>query len=232
MEFAYTISGGAPHYKKFLVDSAAGIIQGVPVTSDAETANADGVLAATTTAAVGFIGVSLDAATTTAAQVGSTDNGAYISLPINPDAVYRAKLCQGATADTALTIITASSASTDGLSPCVSSSEHLVWGYTGANAGVVRRTTAANTVVIAYPQNVAIGDEFLQTNTAVADATQYPTLVTLLTQVDVSTAVDENDNFTVVENYLRDKSQDGRNNSYTLLLGASHAFSQVGTLAS
>jgi hypothetical protein len=215
-----------------LVDSAAGIIAGVPVVSDAETADNDGVIAATTTAAVGALGISVEAGTTTAAQVTTGDNGAYISIIVNPDMVYRAKLCQGSTEDTALTIATQVAADTTGLAPTTVTDEHLVWGYNGNNNGIARRCTAANTVVIAFPYNIAAGDEWLQTNTVVAEATQWPTLTTLLTQVDVSTGVDATqDNFTVVENQLRDIAMDGRNNSYTFLTAASHAFRQVGTLA-
>jgi hypothetical protein len=232
MEFAYLLGGGTPVIKKMLVDSAAGIIAGVPVCSDAETADNDGVIAATTTAAVGCLGISVDAGTTTAAQTGTGDNGAYISIIVNPDMVYRAKLCQGATEDTALTIVTQVAADGTGLAPTTITDEHLVWGYNGANNGIVRRATAANTVVIAFPYDIAAGDEWLQTNTVVAEATQWPTLTTLLTQVDVSTGVDATqDNFTVVENRLRDIGMDGRTNSYTYLTAAAHAFRQVGTLA-
>jgi hypothetical protein len=236
MEFAYTLCGGTPHVKKYIVDSAAAIIAGVPVISDMETADADGAKMCSTTAAVGTLGISLDGATTTAAQVGSSDNAAYVSLIINPDAVLRAKLCQGATEDTALTIITQASADTGGLAPGDGATnplaEHLVWGYSGANMGIVRRTTAALTTVIAFPFDIAAGDEFLQTNTVPAEATQWPTLTTLLTQVDVSTDVDATqDNFNVVENHLRGIGEQGRTNSYTFLTAASHAFGAVGTLA-
>jgi len=233
MEFAYTIGGGAPHVKKYIVDSAAAIIAGVPLQSDAETADNDGVIAATTTACVGCLGVSLDAATTTAAQVASGDNAAYISTIINPDAVFRAKLSGSATEDTAITLITQDIASTTGLGPgSTCTDEFMVWGYEGANEGIYRRTTAADTVVIAFPYNIAVGDTFLETSTVIAEATQWPTLSTLLTQVNAAAAVAAtNDNFTVVEQQLRGISEDGRTNSFTFLIPAAHAFRQVGTLA-
>jgi hypothetical protein len=233
MEFAYTIGGGAPHVKKYIVDSAAALIQGVPIQSAAETDNNDGVIAATTTVCVGCLGVTLDAATTTAAQTGTGDNAAYVSTIINPDAVWRAKLNAGATEDVALALITQDVASTTGLGPgSTCTDEFMVWGYEGANAGFYRRTTAADTVVIAFPYDIAVGDTFIETSTVIAEATQWPTLTTLLTQVDASAAVAaSNDNFTVVEQDLNDVSNDGRNNSFTYLTAADHAFRQVGTLA-
>jgi hypothetical protein len=232
MEFAYTLGGGAPVVKKFIVDSAAAVLAGVPVISNMETADADGIIVVGATAAAGILGVTLDGGTTTAAQVGSTDNAAYASVVINPDAVIRARLNGGATEDTALTVITTSTASTDGLKPCNCTDEFLVWGYSGLNAGYVRRATAAATVVIAMPFNCSVGDEFLETSTVPAEATQWPVITTNATQVNAAGAVDADiDNFTVVENILRDKNGDGRNKSYTFMVPACHAFGQVGTLA-
>jgi hypothetical protein len=86
--------------------------------------------------------------------------------------------------------------------------------------------------VIAFPYDIAALDTFLQTNTVVCEVTQWPTLTTLLTQVDTSTDVDATlDNFIVVEQDLRDASQSGNVNSYTYLIPASHAFGPAGTLA-
>jgi hypothetical protein len=235
MEFAYTIGGGAPHVKKFIVDSAAAIIAGVPLQSNMETADADGCIVATTTTCVGCLGVSLDAGTTTAGQLaGHTgDNAAYISTIINPDAVFRAKLSGAAAEDTAITLITQDIVSTTGLGPGSSvTDEFVVWGYEGANEGIVRRATDTDTVVIAFPYDIAVGDTFLETSTNVADAAHWPTLSTLTTQVRTDAAIAAaNDNFTVVEQQLRGISESGQTNSFTFLVAASHAFGQVGTLA-
>jgi hypothetical protein len=172
------------------------------------------------------MGLSLDTATSTDAQATTGDNAGFISLCINPDAVYRAKLCQGATEDTALTLATATSASTDGLLIPTVVDENTVWGYSGANAGQVRQASTTTAVVQAFPYDVAIGDEFLYCQPLDSDAVgEFPQLTTLLTQVDASAASDtDNDNFHVVELLLRDNSDDGRNNSYALITPVSHAF--------
>jgi hypothetical protein len=65
-------------------------------------ANTKGVIAATTTAAVGCLGCTLDTATYQAGQNtdNATDQAAYVSVIINPQAVWRAKLSGGATENT------------------------------------------------------------------------------------------------------------------------------------
>ena len=233
MEFAYNLGGGTPHVKKFIVDSAADIIAGVPLQSNMETADADGCIVATTTTCVGCLGVSLDAGATTAAQVAAGDNAAYISTIVNPDAVWRAKISGAAAEDTAIVLIVQDILSTTGLGPgSTCTDEFTVWGYEGANEGIVRRTTAADTVVIAFPYDIAVGDTLLETSTVVAEATQWPTLSTLCTQVRADAAVAAaSDNFTVVEQQLRGISENGRTNSFAYLTAAAHAFRQVGTLA-
>ena len=52
-----------------------------------------------------------------------------------------------------------------------------------------------------------------------------PTLTTALTQIDANTAGTTNKNFVIVEFELKDISDDGRNNSYALMVGYDHAFS-------
>jgi len=238
MEFAYTIGGGAPHMKKFIVDDAAAITQGVPLQANADAANGDGVIAATTTVCIGCVGVSLDSAdASTAAQVGSTEgnlsdgnNASFVSVAINPDAVWRAKLTQGGTEDTALTIITQAAADATGLAPTTVTDEFMIWGYTGANAGHVRRADAANSVLIAFPNDIAAGDTFIQANAVIADPTQGVELSTVFTQVNAAGAVAASDNFNCVETRFRTSADSGNVNSFAYIMPASHAFNQTGTL--
>ena len=235
MEFAYLLGGGAPVMKKFIVEGGGTVNAGIPVISNMEAANAEGVAQCTTTAAVGCLGLAVDTASSTASQLASgADNAGYVSVIVNPDACYRAKLSGGAAADTAIAVVSAAqTASTDGLTVTSATDEFTVWGYTGTNAGVVRRCSSAATVILAFPRDIASLDTFLQTSTVFAEATQWPTLCTELTQIDATAAVaGSNDNFTVVEHLLRDASRDGNVNSYAILTSADHAFRQVGVLAS
>lgn len=230
MRVAYTIGGGGLHMKKFRVDDGITIARGVPVESDEAAGDTQGVTACTTTTGDSLVGLSLDTATSTAAQNadGITDNAGFVTVCINPDAVFEAKLNNGATEDTALAIITQASASTAGTtvgggSPTVTD-EATVWGFTGANAGQERFATAASTVVLAFPFDIAAGDEFLEAILNRGSLTQAPTLTTLLTQVDATAAVAANVNFIVVDFQLNDSTNDGRNNSFVELIGHDHIF--------
>jgi hypothetical protein len=219
--------------KKYRMDTGTSIIGGVPVIANSVNADDDGVAVCTTTAALGLIGYSTDAAASTSAQVGAGggdlgdgDNAGYVSLIINPDAVMRVKFTEGATEDVALTLITQATANSAGttVGP-TTTDEFTVWGYEGANAGYARRCTAANTVVNAFPFAIAAGDTFLEAGFNIGAQDHFPQLSTLLTQYDANAAADtDNDNFCVVEAQLNDNSNDGQNNSYAFLVAASHAF--------
>jgi hypothetical protein len=234
MEFVYNIGGGAPHVKKYLVKGGVTVGVGVPVASDASTADGDGVIAATSVAAVMILGLSVDTAATTAAQVASGDNGGYVSTIINPDACFRAKLSGSSASDTTLSVVsTAQAASATGLTVTAATDEFTVWGYSGANAGFVRRCTDAATVVTAFPYDIAAGDRFVETSVVIADQTQWPELTGTFDQIDATLAVDaDNDNFVTVELLLRDESDDGLVNSYAIIHPAQHAFNTVGTVPS
>jgi len=239
MEIAYTIGGGGIHMKKYRTDNdASAFVAGVPVASDETTAASQGVLQATTTAATPLIGLSVDAtAASTAAQVtagtggalGNGDNATHVTVAINPDLVYRARLNEGATEDTALVISVQTDAQVAGLNvnstPAVADNA-TVWGYnTNANNGFSRTTSAADTVIIAFPNDIAAGDEWLFTEHVAGWTEAAPTLTTALTQIDANTAGTTNKNFVIVEFELKDISDDGRNNSYALMVGYDHAFS-------
>jgi len=237
MEVAYTIGGGGLHIKKYRTDNDGGdFIAGIPVMSDETTAASQGVRQATTTTATPFMGITLDAiADSTAAQValgggalGNGDNATHVSLVINPDAVFRARLNDGATEDTALAISVVAAQDTAGLdissTPAVADNA-TVWGYnTNANNGIVRQTSAADTVVVAFPRDIEASDELLFTEHCPGWTEASPTLTTLLTQVDANTAGTTTKNFVIVEFELKDITDDGRNNSYMLMVGYDHAF--------
>ena len=224
MDFSYLLAGGAPIMKKFQIGATT--IAGVPVCKGG--AGAKGVVVGTTTAAVGMVGCTLDGATlVTAQQTDSSDTARYVTVIINPSAVWKAKLCGGATENTAIPTFAVTTASTDGLSVTSTTAtdlsspttdEGLIFGYTGANAGVGRKVTSVAatvaTMLVALPNDTVVGDTFFRLPFCTSPygyETQYPQLTTLLTQVDATTAVDtDNVNFNPIELELRDSGQNRR----------------------
>ncbi len=170
MEWAYNIGGGTPNLTKYRIDGGTTVIAGVPV-AQSIAGDGDGVIVVTTTAAIACLGITTDTATSTNAQATTGDNAGFVTVAINPDAVYRCKLTAGATEDTALALKTATSASADGLLIPTVTDEYVVWGYYGANVGHVRKASAATAVVQAFPFDVAVGDNFLSCQPEVERAT-------------------------------------------------------------
>jgi hypothetical protein len=224
-----------------MMDDVA-INAGVAVQSDGDTANTNGVIPSTATVLVNSVGVSVDANRTgsTLAQVAATggdrsdgNNASFVKVCVNPDAVYRAKLSGGATEDTALTVITQDAADTTGLAPGATVQDLVVvWGYKGANVGHHRYTDAADSVEMAFPNDIAVGDEFLEAfGGYIGSVTLQPDLTSAFTQVNATAAAGGNDLFVVFDLELRDESDDGRNNSFYLLVIQDHAFGNPGVVA-
>ena len=238
MQPAYLIGGGDLSIKKYRTDDGASgipLARGIPICADEGTAASQGVLMGTTTTAVSCVGLSLDnPAASTAAQVSSGDNATYVSTAINPNLVVRARLNEGATEGTALVVATQATADGTGLdvSSCDISvpDNSTVWGYEGANAGIARFTSAADTFVVAMPYDIAAGDTFLFAELGIGWAAG-PTLTTLLTEVDANTAGAAQDNYIVVEFELHDAAHDGRNTSNVLMVAQDHIFGCPGIIA-
>ena len=203
---------------------------GVPVTVAAD--NGSGVSLASTTAAADMIGVTLNPQATlvTAQQTDNSDPERLVRTITNPFAVFRALMTQGATASTAITQRTVTTASATGLILTTGDNftfadEGTMWGYTGANAGIVRKisvgdATNADTTV-AFPSDLSVGDVFL----AIPLSTMRRTGVQLntnLDQVDISATVNTNTNFNPYALLLRDSSDDGVNNSWVEMIARDH----------
>jgi hypothetical protein len=240
MEVAFTIGGGGLHLRNYRMDDAD-INSGVPVKSDGEQANTNGAIPHTTTAGEEHIGLSVDTNRTgsTLAQVaaGAGDrsdgnNASFVKVCVNPDAVLRAKFSGGATADTAISLITQATADATGLAPGPTvTDEAIVWGYEGANIGHARQADAANSVELAFPFDIAAGDTFLEAVAMIGTGTQTPTLTSAFTQVDASNAVAANDNFIFFDFELGDVTNDGQNKSFCLLVAQDHIFGCPGIIA-
>ena len=229
MEFAYDLGGGSTVVMKKYNVAATNTVVGRPYLKVAD-ATGTGVVLGTTTGAVDFIGVNVDAPGTYAAGQNSdgSENAKVVTLIINPLAVYKARLSGGATDGTALTARTVTTASTDGLTVTHSAydgssptmDEGTVWGYSGANAGIARKVTSitstAATVTLAFPRDDAVGDQYLY-------APIYPTrsivaqLTTNCTEIDASAEISGDATLVVTEMLLNDISGNGTTASYAFI---------------
>lgn len=210
---------------------------GVPVLVGG--AGEEGLVLASTTAAVNCVGVTVDTAATinTAQQTANADPASYINVIVDPNALYLARLSGSSTEGTALTQRDVTTASTDGLSVTTgddwsspTTDEGLIWGYDGANAGIIRKitsvSTSAATVVTAFPFDTVVGDNFLWAPfcaSPVGAEDQFVQLTAAFYEVDCSVAVDTNNgNFRPIQIFARDKSQEGTTKSEVVLAIAAH----------
>ena len=234
MEFTFDLSGGSTAIVKKYQVAATNTTLGRPYLKNAD--DGTGVVLATVSGAVDYVGVNVDAAGTyvTAQQSDNSDTARLTSLIINPLGVFRARLAGGA-ANEALTARTITTASTDGLTVTTSAfdpnspdlNEGTVWGYSGANAGKARKitSTAANaaTVIVAFPYDIAVGDQFLFANV-------HPTrsilaqFTTDMTEVDAAPTLSSDATVITVEMILNDLAGEGTTRSYALIQFADSLF--------
>lgn len=234
MEFAFDLAGGSNAVIRKYQVAATNTTVGMPFLVPA--ASGTGLVVATTTGAANMVGVNVDTAGTyvTAQQTDASDTARTVSIIINPFAVYRMLMSGGATEGTALALNAVTTASTDGLAVTTGAEwsnptfdEGTTWGYDGANAGKARKITSvsatAGTVIVAFPYDTAVGDNFLRCPyTPLQGGTIQ--LTTLLTQADASIAVATGAAFTPIELILNDIGGEGRTNSYVLAVSADNRF--------
>lgn len=245
MDYVSSLSGNTtPVVRKYQIGEAMANA-GVPVVIGG--ANNEGIALAATTTASDLVGVTQDAQATlvTAQQTDNSDPARLVTVCVDPQAVYRARLSGGATAGTALTVRSVTTASTTGLvvttgddwsSPSVD--ECMLWGYSGANVKIARKITSvstlAATLLVALPQDTAVGDEFLWAPFCASPAgmeNQFVQLTSDLTEVDGSVAVDtDNNNFRVFEVDFRDASEEGNLKSFALLVPFDSIFAAGGSI--
>ena len=169
MDCVGILSGGAPVLKKYQVAASVTAL-GIPLLGVA--ANGGGLALGTTTSSQDMVGINLDLATYGAAQLASgASPEALCTVLINPDAVLLIPMSGAAAAGTAITTLAATSASTTGLDITTGTSwtgterdEGMAWCESGANAGQMRKigstSGTAGTVVVAFQNDIAIGDVF------------------------------------------------------------------------
>ena len=228
MKHAGNISGNKPHYKKYGVDGGVTINDGEPVCVGDATADHGGMTVATTATALSVVGIAEADATSTDAQASSGNNVEQVSCCINPDAMWRCKLSGDAAEDVDLLFASAAqAASAAGTAITSLVDENTAWCYSGNNVGAgYRYATGTGAVTVAFPNAIAALDLFLYVPIGIGTLTQFPQLTTNLTQIDIDdgTVDSDNDNFVAVDFELGDISNEGRSNSYALIIAVDHAF--------
>lgn len=233
MEFTYDLTGGSTAvWKKFQVAATNTVLGRVYVKPAAD---ATGITLGSATNATDAVGVNIDTAGTyvTAQQADNSDTARLTTIVVNPTGVFRCRLSGGATDGTALTARTVTTASTDGLTVTTSAydpnspdmDEGTVWGYSGANAGKARKitSTAANaaTVIVAFPFDIAVGDQFLFAPVSPL-STIVAQMTTNSTEIDATAAISTDCELIVIEMICNDISGNGTTESYALVEFADH----------
>jgi hypothetical protein len=196
----------------------------------------------TTTVATDSPGLATDTGTYSASQ-GATHAEGLVTVEVSPDLIMRALVSGGAAESTALTLLSNTLASTDGLlvtDADVGTADMVsgtIWCISGANVGQSRKITAHSsavsfTVTVAFLNDIAVGDTFLWVpysvggdGTATTDGGGNVQFTTLLTQADGAIASGTGTGQAVYGLELN-----GRTDSYVLFINGDHLFSGVNTV--
>lgn len=238
MEFTKDFNGSnVPYISKHQIGEAMATA-GVPV-EVATLANVDGLLLAETTSCADCVGVTMDAQATrnTAQQADGSDPAVMVSVVNNPHGIFRANLSGGAASGTAITENSNTVLSTDGLLTTLALAagydDGIIWGYDGANMGHMRKITAVagtnETLIIAMPNDIAVGDTFL----AATFGPAWLAGMTLTTELDEVRADDDGqavDNFRCVSMQLFDKGGEGSTKSTCRISIFDHLFASGGSV--
>ena len=245
MNLGYMLHGGAPVKKRYRVNVTMTTATGIPVMIGT-TANAGLVFLPSTaiTAVTDCVGVTLDTAVYTATPTATTPEG-IITVIINPDAVYRARMAANATAGTQLTLTTNDVAETagttldktgaTGVGDPDPNSPDMIEGtmicVSGSNKGQMRTltTSAATSAVttVAFLNGIDVGSEFIlvpwNINSAVSNLVQLTTNLTEARQNVAAGSVGMISVLTDMEVDFADTSS-ARRNSYLYLKIADHVY--------
>mgnify|MGYP001583793040 CR=1 FL=1 len=226
------LGGGGPVHRQMRI--AATIANaGIPIIAVTDTV---GVRPATTTSFADSPGLGLDTGTYSAAQ-GATHAEGLVTVSRRPDLIVKALLSGAAGEGTALTLLSNTAASTDGLTITdadVGSNDMVsgtVWCISGANVGQSRAITTHTgatsfAVTVAFLNDIAVGDEFLfcpysnyGTGAGAIDGVGNVQTTTLFTQANASIASGTGGEATVVDLELN-----GRTDSSVLFILQDHQY--------
>ena len=246
-KFAYTLSGSKPALRKMKVGITIGTV-GVPIIAG-DANNADGVILGSATAGVDQYGMNLDTGTFVQAQVTVlTEIEEFVTVCVNPDAVWQSRMSGTAASGGALTGYYNTTASATGIVIILVAASDLsgstidtsawddcpIFCYEGANAGHWRAAQPADGTNIDFPvatgqafsKPIAAGDRFFGVPAGLA-IVQSATFTTELDEVNalVSTTVNVASYYRPVDLVLNDAGNNGLLNSYLNLIACDHMFS-------
>ncbi|MDP3766558.1 MAG: hypothetical protein Q8S13_00955, partial [Dehalococcoidia bacterium] len=187
-------------------------------------------------------GLGIDTGTYSATQ-GATHAEGLVTVEVRADLIIRALMSGGAAEGTALTLLSNTLASTNGLlitDADIGTADLVggsIWCISGANVGQSRKITAwssavSATVTVAFLNDIAVGDEFLFTpvnvggdGTDTTDGGGNIQFTTLFTQMDG--AITTGTGASEVVYWLE---LNGQRDSYVQFLNGDHLFSGVQTV--
>ena len=234
MEVAYMLSGGAPVVKRYMAGTTISTA-GVPVIGAVDAGTDLGsveVPGASTAITIGQqVGLCIDTSGTVAATGITDNNDLFVSVIINPDLVYRARMNNGTTSGTALATTSPTSADSTGatLTGATTFDNGAVWGYTGTNVGSFRRADdALGSLSINFVNGTSTDDTYLAVHgfpcgIEVTNFESYD-MTTDLTEIVAQTTVIDQDNYCTVDMELNDSSSNGNLRSYYHLIANNHHF--------
>ena len=234
------LGGGASILKRYKVGvtfANAGIV----AATEGDTP-LNGFAPPSTTVATDSPGLAIDTGTYSATQ-GATHAEGLVTVEARPDLIIRALMSGGAAEGTALTLLSNTLASTDGLlvtDADVGTADMVsgtIWCISGANVSQARKITAHSsatsmTVTVAFLNDIAVGDQFLWCpysvggdGTATTDGGGNVQFTTLFTQADGAIA-----SGTGASEVVYWLELNGRSDSYVQFLNGDHLFSGVNTV--
>ena len=231
------LCGGASLRKRYKIGATIATA-GIPVISDGTTFA--GIVPCTTTNLDFTHGLGLDTGTYSTVQ---GDAEGLVTVSVRPDLIVRALMSGGATAGTALTLLSNTAASAGGtvVTDTDVSANDMTGGtlvcISGGNVGESRMITAdtasvSATVTVPFPRAIAVGDEFFMIpyalmgdGTATTDGNSNLQTTTLFDQADASIASGTGGQVSVVELELN-----GRSDSYVLFVLDAHVHSAASAM--
>ena len=238
MEVAKYLYGGAAYRGQYQV-GVTHSVAGIPTLQVA--AAGSGLAIGTVTSAADLVGITLDTATyVTAQQTDGTSAERLVTVDIRPDIVVSSRISGTTASGGAISTDVITTATTDGLDvttatdwTSTSYDEGTVFGYTGANAGQIRKITSvsstAATVTVAFDNDHQVGDQFLRFPFAVMDVgSPSVTLTTELNEVRQNLAISSSAaEFVVTEILAQDQAHDGTTQSYVLMVPNDHILNKL-----
>jgi hypothetical protein len=203
------LSGAGPYVKRYQAGTTISTA-GVPLLGAVDAATDLGSVEVHGASEPVLPGTHVGLCLSTSGTVGATgvtdSDDLYVEVIVNPDLVIGARMCNGTTSGTALTIQAATAASSTGViaTGVTSYDNGAMYGVAGANAGALRRTDdASGGVAINYVNAIAIGDTFVAVNGFPCSIEQTDwqcyDLTTDLTEAVATTEVTDRNDFATLD---------------------------------